>query len=417
MKAPGLLKRAAELQTIQVPNFLKRALEQEEEKGSLRSKLLGGAALGGIAASPFLGMIGEDPITKDPYTNKDIKRYKLTQLQRMARPGDVLVSTKNKWGQGIWKVPQVLSTGSDFYHAEPIFGKGHSIEAGQFRDPEWGSLLNPADPEGPIKKAIKPITTTFKDQDVVLMRPDTHLTPKQQQQFLKNIYARSHTNYDTMMALKAYFQDMFLPKFKGDSVRTTCTGDVCSTMPSQAMADVVGERVHPNKAPNRTLPADFLRSQSGYTPVGATNNFGSVLKNRALARGLFRGGVGAGMAGTAYGVYKEPELGAGIAGALAAPPLLQHLYVNEQLGRNAGMDIDDIANMARDKLPTMMDTAATVGYKNQASDAIRKNFLRRSLPLAALGGLGAYGAAKGVHTLADKAIARWRRGKESEPTK
>lgn len=401
---------------MKVSAFLKRAIEEAEEEGGLRSKLLGGAALSGIAASPFAGMIGEDPITKDPYTNKNVKKYTMGQLQRMARPGDVILSTKDKWGRGLWKVPQVLATGTDFYHAEPVYskrGKGRtSITAGQFGDGSWGNPLatSTARETNPF---LDPITKTFKKDDIVLMRPNKRLSPEQQEQFLKNIYARSHAKYDSPTAIKSWLKDIFVPKRSGTSVDTTCSGNVCSTMPAQALADTTKQRVHPSKTPNRTLPADFLRSQSGYSPVGATNKFESVLKNRNLSRMLFRGGLGAGMAGTAYGVSQEPELGAGLAGAIATPMLAQKLYRNKYVAEHPRMTADNAKASVRKIIPHWGDVVSTIGHKEQAANILRKNFLGRTLPAAALGGLGAYGAAKGVSAIADRVMRKFKPSDET----
>ena len=45
----------------------------EKQKKQESSKLIPSLAIGGGAmAAPFMGLIGQKPITKDPYYNKDI---------------------------------------------------------------------------------------------------------------------------------------------------------------------------------------------------------------------------------------------------------------------------------------------------------------------------------------------------------
>ncbi len=187
-------------------------------------------------------------------------------------------------------------------------------------------------------------------------------------------------------------------------MKTTCEGNVCSTMPAQAMADVTGTRAHPHKAPDRTLPADLLRSQSNFDVVGATNKYNSVLKNRRLARGLFRGGAGLGMAGAAYGLYEEPELAAGVGTAAALPSLLQHRYNKKFVNEHVRMSDDAALKHIKRNRPTWKDALDTIGHQENSAKALRSNLLRRTAPIAALGGLGAYGAAKGIHHVLDRNV-------------
>jgi hypothetical protein len=371
--------------------------EEKKERGM--GLLGGGAALTGIAASPFLGMIGEDKITKDPYRNPNIRKYTGLELEQMSRPGDVVVTAQPNWGKGHYKATQALSTGSDFYHAEPVYnkkrGRRTSITVGQFTDPYWNTPGEPRTPRD-MESHLSPFAEKFKDEDMVLLRPKEGLTPKQIRDYQKNMVTRSRGRYDSSKNVGNYLRDLFVPKIKGKST-PTCKGDVCATFPAQAMAEAKGKRIHPHKKPAQTMPADLLRSQSIYDAVGATDKYKPLFKNPNLVRALTRGGLGLGMAGTAYGAYQEPEIATGAIGAVAAPMLAEQARIKWLKRQHPDAPIQDIVSNARADVPRLLDLVDNIGAPDAAHiSRLRKNFMRRTVPIALLGGLGTYGLAKAI---------------------
>jgi hypothetical protein len=383
----------------------KWAEEESAAAGVPVGNILGGTALGGIAASPFLGMIGADPITKDPYRNKNIKKFTLEQLERMAQPGDVIASTTNKWGRGAWKIPQTLSSGSDFYHSESVYGgKGNKPNPKGKKYTMTGGMMGGEFPYNPGGKPTRAQferrlseMSNFADDDIVLLRPKQTLTKEQMEAFHNSMHNRSALPYDRGQAVKNYLRDIFVPKItkKSPATNPNCPGDICSTLPSSSLEEAAQRRAHPKIESKHMMPADYLREQSAYDVLGATNKYGPALKNPRLTRVLARGGLGAGMAGTAYGLYKEPEIMAGVAGAAAVPSLAQKYMERKQMKTNPVLGTDTVRDIVKGKLPNYKDFVDQLLNENGPPDAI-KHFKRRTIPLALLGGLGAYGAAKGV---------------------
>jgi len=381
----------------------------DSENKNSHKGLLGGLALGGVAASPFLGMIGEDPITKDPYKNPNIKRYTGRHLESLSRPGDILITTKPKWGQGVWKLTEGLLSGTDYYHAEPVFAKqrgrrASSISAGMFDESKWKNKSLDQ-----MAEVLHPFSKNLLHEDFMLLRPKQALTPEQQKLFIERIARRSKEKYHAPTAIKSYLRDMFIPKTKQNfknnlrknlmNTAAGCKDNVCSTLPSQAMTEATGQLVHPHKVPNRVLPMDFLREKSLYDVVGATNKYRSVMPNPTATRLLFRGGLGAGMAGGAYGVYKEPEVIPAIAALGATPQLLQYLEERKQKRTAPSRSINDLILHNEEHAPGWGDLASHFGYTTRHAKKVRQSFLRRSLPIAAAAGLGTYGLTKGIEHL------------------
>jgi len=374
----------------------------DSENKNSHKGLLGGLALGGVAASPFLGMIGEDPITKDPHKNPNIKRYSGIDLERLANPGDVLVTTQPKWGQGMWKVLEGLSSGTDYYHAEPVFyrdenGRVMSNSAGIFTDPSWKGLTSAER----MQQALDPISKDLRHEDFILLRPKQPLTEAQRAAFVERVNLRSREPYSGSTGVKSYLRDMFVPKMRHHLKNTpvNCKDNVCSTLASQSMTEATGKSVHPHKAPNRVLPMDFLRDKSIYDVVGATEKYKSVFKNPGMARLLFRGGVGAGMAGGIYGAYKEPEAIPAVAALGITPTILKRLEIAKMQKAYPKKHIDAVLEKVERRSPTWADRIGQFGHNTMHAKKVRQSFLRRSLPIAAAAGLGTYGLTKGIEHL------------------
>jgi hypothetical protein len=146
------------------------------------SAAIAGAGLG----APFMGMIGESPITKDPYYNKAIERLAPEELSALAQPGDVMLMSNRASGSTYYKVPQHLSTGAEYYHAEPVLAKGKP-SVRQSLDPDTISMIMsdadfPKYTKGPnkgkpftsqdLKKAFKGVLDSDELSDMTQLSDD-----------------------------------------------------------------------------------------------------------------------------------------------------------------------------------------------------------------------------------------------------
>lgn len=360
-------------------------------------KLLGGLALGGIAASPFLGMIGEDKVTKDPRQNPNIPIFEKNDLIRKAQRGDVFAVSKPGWRGAIGKIPQALTTGSEFYHIEPVVkasptGKGLgtvSITARVADEPSdtiMGKLhgdrsegekeIHTIDP-----KLLKNPSTYMESGNLLLLRPKAKLTEDDLQKYETELKRRATLPYDTPHAIGSWLEDIFVPK----PLRTAKkeaeapTENICSNASAVALADVLNKRIHPTVAPLNTLPVDYLREESEYEPVGATEQGDPLFENPLVPRLATRAALGTAMAGGAYGLYRNPRLAAILAGGMALPSVVRAGSSNPKA------------------VPTIPERfLSDLSPEAEESKKAKQDFLLKTVPLATAGGAGAYATARGI---------------------
>ena len=355
-----------------------------EEQESGNSHLGRNALIAGAGLAPFAGLIGQQKIIHDPLQSPQGTRFKnYDELSRAALPGDVLVTSKPEGSH--WK--RVISPigGSDFYHAQPVVGKrGRSAltaSAGEYADPAWRRQSAKS-----IKSSLNTVQEAAKEYpDLVLLRPKQGLTGSQQEQFSEKAILRTKQKYDKQKALGTWLKEIFVPKVEGLTNRgkqVTCDGNVCSTLPAQALQETTGRNVIPGKKAQDVFPTDFLRSKE-YEMVGhrvspATQKAyaaRSPALNKAMPY-LSRGAIGLGLAGGAYAASQDPDVVGGAAGALGASALASHL-VKKRLGEEKALEA----------LPTP--------FRAMAGKRELGRFATRTAPVLAAGGaLGYLGAKK-----------------------
>lgn len=363
-------------------------------------KLLGGLALGGIAASPFLGMIGEDKVTKDPRLNPDIPIFDKNELISKAQRGDVFAVSKPGWTGAIGKIPQVLTTGSEFYHIEPVVkaaprGKGLgtvSITARVADEPSETimSKLHGDRAKGEKKvetidpKLLQNPSTYMQSGNLLLLRPKAKLTEDALKEYEAELKRRATLPYDTPHAIGSWLEDIFVPKPMRTATKEAeeATKNICSNASAVALADVLNKRIHPTVAPLNTLPVDYLREESEYEPIGATDQGDPLFKNPLIPRLATRATLGATMAGGAYGLYKNPRLAAILAGGAALPAVV----------RAGASDPKTVPTIPERFLSDLSPEA-------EESKKTKQDFLLKTVPLAAAGGTGAYATARGVQRI------------------
>lgn len=389
-------------------------MPQQDDKSTAATLAIGG----GLGAAPFLGLAGEQAITKDPYYAQKVKRLTPRELERMARVGDVILASQRR-GSSVYKSPQLYTTGSEFYHAEPIIarsrGLGRASTAGVLE--EFGAAK--MTPEQILKGGVKSYSNPIpfgEYEDIVLMRPKTRLTKAQTKQFQRALFSRGSSAYSKPLGVRALFRDLFVPKIQGVTGRVgpqgpavTCQGNMCSSLPATAWKDVFKQQVARGKHPKHTLPADFLRKGSPFEPVAASLENPEVLKRVMAKRMAFRGALGAGMGAAGMAAYHEPEILPGIAAAagttIGARSLLDYLH-KQKPPRAKDSRLRALIKSLKTKhpgehtLPGVLPTSIKLpeliqSLKGKApmSKALKGRFARfgtRTLPLALGSGLAAY---------------------------
>jgi hypothetical protein len=275
----------------------KIAAENESDAKTIDPALLAGGAAG---LTPFLGLIGEKKLIHDPTTNSAIRRMSRIELEQLAKPGDILVTSKG--GPNWYKTPQEAFTGSPFYHVEPVVeirgGRGRTMDAGHI----WG-MGGPKRTRS-LKDMLNYTRTFSPHEDMVLLRPNTPIAPKEMNKYLQDITAGGSHKYQKSNAITAWLHDVFAPKLPRNSkAKYVCKGGVCSTVPGQALQNL-GRSVIPGASGRQVMPADFLRS-TNYTPIGASiTNPATAGLGRRIMPYAARAGLGALLAAGAYGGTK-----------------------------------------------------------------------------------------------------------------
>lgn len=377
-------------------------------------------AVGGAMAAPFAGLIGEKPITKDPYTNTKITRKSLKNLEKMVQPGDIVVTSDP--GMSGWKLFQ-SPTGSSFYHAFSV--PGMNPDAGHAALLNAGDLFNNGEPLGQSAKSILRETDTLRDalaakgyQDAVLLRPKEPLSPQQMQELQKLLIERAQQPYNLGLGARAIAYDMFVPKIPGlEKLRPTCQGDVCSTLPAQAEKIVRGTDIVKGKPAKYVLSADFLRKGSPFSPVAATikGSPATTPRMQKLLRYGPRAAVGLGLGAATYGLSEDPTLAAAPVGFVAAPEIARRLSQVAETRKIKRMAAKNVAKYkdvgaleealeaakqtGHNKFRPLRQLVNAIGNKDLKQVARIKNITRRTLPLAVAGSLGTYATAKGIEHL------------------
>lgn len=353
-----------------------------------------GVAMGAAAAAPFAGLIGQKPLIHDPHLSNVGERYKtVDDLARAAQSGDVLVTTKPNFS--MWKQTMTPLTGTDFYHAQPVIGRrggqGVSASAGEFHDPSYKGA--------PLKNIVADsdkipgMATDYSDY--VLLRPKD-VNKQEIKQIAQNSGKRLTREYDMFNAMRAWAHDLFVPKIPGvENLKgnTVCEGNVCSTLPAQALKEVTGKDVVPGKPAKFVMPADFLRSDK-YDLIGAhLPNKGPSTFNRKILPYASRAALGAGLAAGTYATTENPEVAAVPAGMVAGN------YLGPKL-LGAKKDVPNLIEFA-DALTNNQNHHGAYSPK-EVSKITRKYLKYKLLPQLA-GGALAYGGALGLKHLLAKA--------------
>jgi hypothetical protein len=386
---------------------------KEEERHISKGRA---ALVGGAAAAPFAGLIGQKKIIHDPYTNPNVERFDdLQHLQDWAEPGDVMVTSKPK---STWKTFQSPMTGSEFYHAQVVPSTKHTRSGGRWEEvPQTLSVEDPYEKDRwrrqgreAIKKDLPTVAEEMANRnysDVVLLRPKKPLTEKELKVFQEQAIDRARQSYGGQRAISSWAKDMFVPKIPGvteklspahevkyemvggKKVPVLCDGDVCSTLPAAAFEKATGRSVVPGKGAGAVMPTDFLRSEE-FEPVGAWTT-GKFKPRGKLQPYLARGAVGAGLAGTAVAATTKPEetagtLGGAYLGTQAASRLVDRGYRKQIANTRSPRAIQRLEDAREAAFPTIRDVIEARSVKNPKAGEIAKRFARVNLPGKIIGG-------------------------------
>jgi len=343
-----------------------------------------GLAMTAAVAAPFAGLIGQKKVIHDPYTSTQGVRYSnMDELSRASRTGDVLITSKP--GNSIWRHTMTPFSGTDFYHAQPVIARrgGHGLTASA------GDFHNPADAKSSVSQlasASQPVKALQEDYtDVALLRPK-NLTNVETRSVARQSTERLKRQYDAPNAATAWLHDIFVPKLNkvAPNAGTICEGNVCSTVPSQALKDVTGKDVVPGTPAKYTMPADFLRSEE-YELVGAhtpTKARSSLARN--VAPYAARGALGLGLAGATYAATENPEVAAVPAGMVAGNYAAQAALGTERVPKILPKLLNPIAHRP-----------AGFSLRSHLGDVAKQVATHNLAPMALGGGL-AYGAVRAL---------------------
>jgi hypothetical protein len=376
---------------------------------STKDKLQAGLA-GTAAVAPFAGMVGQAPLKHDPYYGGGGQRVKSFQeMQRMAQPGDVVLTTKP--GGSIWKHFISPIAGSEFYHAQPIVGRrngqGLSGSAGVYADPDFAK-----DTPKQLRDQTPTLSKAMKEDHYaggVLMRP-RDVSSAEKNLIADKSLTRLKRDYDASATPGLWLKELFMPKVPGvtdKGPQTVCEGNVCSTLPAMATHEATQGRVQvvPGKAAKDVFPTDFLRS-SAYEPVAAhiPQQMAELSPEWMKARKLLsRGALGAGLAGATYAATEDPAYAAAPVGGALAYKGVQGALKNWH-PRVAGKSPAAAQEAMGKVFPTVFEGLEGIADKTLENRGnILKHFGTRTLPAIAGGSLAAYLGARGLENLyADK---------------
>jgi hypothetical protein len=369
------------------------------------------AATGAATASPFLGLIGQKKIVNDPHLNDKIKRMRLSDMERMAQPGDVILSSRPGW-EG-FKVTQAPFSGTEFFHASPVTsrwqGKGEVIDAGEAIFP---GAPNYRIPEDELTSHAKRVGIHFPEEgygDLVLMRPGKGLTPAQQKRYTEELAKRMHNPYSVAKGVKATLKDLFVPKLRNpssavadvDAVRGCNSGSqMCSSLPSEAHhAAGTAQNISKGKLPSQVLPADFMREGSGFNPVGAVLKQEKSLSTplqRAAYRYGGRGLLGLGMGTAVYNTSEDPVATTSALAGLGAPLALRAILKKRLKQENPRIGSRKLQQEVDLKLPSVIKTLRLGLMRDpylseQSKKLIKRRLFTRTLPASLAAGVGVYG--------------------------
>lgn len=345
-----------------------------------------GLAMTAAGAAPFAGLIGQKKLIHDPYTSNEGARYSnIDELSRASRTGDVLITSKP--GNSIWRHTMTPFSGTDFYHAQPVIGRhrGHGLTASA------GDFHNPVDAKSSVSQLAatsQPVKAIQEDYtDVALLRPK-NLTNAETRSVARQSTERLKRQYDAPNAAAAWLHDIFVPKLKNvaPDAGTICEGNVCSTVPSQALKDVAGKDVVPGTPAKYTMPADFLRSEE-YELVGAhTPTQAKSRLARTVVPYAARGALGLGLAGATYAATENPEVAAVPAGMLAGNYAAQAALGPERMPKVLPKLLNPIAHRP-----------ANFSLRSHLGDVAKQVATHNLAPMAVGGGL-AYGAMRALNS-------------------
>jgi hypothetical protein len=372
--------------------------------------MLAGAA---VAGTPFLGLIGQKPIINDPYSNPNIRRTTLGELDRLARPGDLFLTNK-RHGTGFKSVQ--MPQGTEFYHAQPVVARhsglqgegpgGFTFSANELSEPQFKNMSR-RQLLREYGHNIKGTARSSHYSDILLMRPKTPLTPEQQRVFADEAIARAKVPYGKARSAAAWLRDIFVPKIGPENTKVpkgyTCKSDVCSTLPANAYAKATGKAPFAQKSPGMTMPADYLRAGSAYEPVAAHLSYKGLtpkqLRFRALAT---RAGIGGVLGATAYAGVNDPTtlpvLPAAVLAPMAGAKIYEQIKARMMMKRYKHLTpalrnrlMERAGDKASKALPNFFELIESGKDPSVAAKQLRKNMLRRSLPLGLAAGAGMYG--------------------------
>lgn len=383
----------------------------KEREINYNAQVGAGAAVAGT--TPFLGMLGEKKIINDPHYNKNIGRVNLHELERMAKPGDVILSSRP--GAEGFKLTQAPTSGSEFFHATPIYdkvrGKGKAFDAGDLAG--WNDYKPTLKDVKGHSRAMRHHFPSHGYSDLMLMRPENELSPKQIKDLRRALTRRAYDTYSVSQGAKAAVKDLFVPKLKMFEPKAPSCGKgstMCSALPSQAYDDAgILKRIARGKAPGDVLPADFLREGSGFKPVAAVVKQKRLIKNRAAraaARFGTRGAIGAGIGGAIYGSYNDPVATSAALGGLAAPTAARFLSskLHSKLTHTPMQEsMRSVSNALPSAKRLLMEAfTADPDMTPELLGKLRTRWGIRTLPLALAAGAGTYFAGDALRNWINK---------------
>ena len=374
-------------------------LADKDESHTLRN-----VAVGGAAASPFFGLLGQKKQIHNPEITPGARRLSLAEIEQMARHGDVVLS--GRAGGGF----KESITGTSTPHAEVVLGrrggKAIGVTPGEFVPEQLrrAGVKNPALAEayaryaGQIErnpKAIQRLQRTLGDRldalgqkRVILLRPETPLTPTQLKSLREVGYREAAKPWSATKGFLTTLRDWFVPKHKlfnaiNPRKGQLCTGNICTTQAGKALEAGGVSEIAAGKRAKDLVATDFLSSDK-LKMIGHYEHPGLIPKLSPAARKALhygaRGALGLGLAGSTYALSEDPYLATAPIGAFGAAAGARKLFGHQNF---------------RPLKAGLFSPAARRGPR-------LRNIGTRTLPLMLAGGLGTYLGTKALSSLFDK---------------